>query len=300
MVLDTPAEAPPFTPWRSLGKKSCFTERSLAETLDGGQSFRWRRNENGSWRGAWNSCLAELRLRGDLLQWRSPRQFPVSREEVVRYLALDSSYEDIIDTLPWRSDAVLSKAIQCFRGLRILRQPLGETLFTFLLSSVKSIPQIKELCFLTGRQYGEEIIPGVHTLPTWDKLAEVSEMDLRKLKFGYRAKYVSSTAKHLVKEPNFLSTVEAASYEEARSLLMELPGVGGKVADCALLFGAGKLEAFPVDTWIAKALAARYGLDGWKLDQLATFGRVHFGKYAGLAQQFLFSAERSKVQSTTD
>ena len=77
---------------------------------------------------------------------------------------------------------------------------------------------------------------------------------------------------------------------------MELPGVGGKVADCALLFGAGKLEAFPVDTWIAKALAARYGLNDLKLDQLAAFGRAHFGRYAGLAQQFLFSAEREKAR----
>lgn len=218
------------------------------------------------------------------------------RAEVLRYLTLDTSYEDIITELPWRSDLVLEEAIQCFRGLRILKQPLGETLFCFLLSSVKSIPQIKELCLLTARKYGEEIIPGAHALPTWARLAEVKEVDLRKLKFGYRAKYVTATAHRLAKEPDFLSIVEAVPYEEARALLMELPGVGGKVADCALLFGAGKLEAFPVDTWIAKALAARYGLVDWKLDQLAAFGRAHFGKFAGLAQQFLFSAERRNLQ----
>ena len=217
-------------------------------------------------------------------------------KEVRKYLVLDSSYEDMIDALPWRSDAVLGEAIQCFRGLRILRQPLGEALFSFLLSSVKSIPQIKELCEQTAQEYGEEIILGAYALPTWEKLAEVSEIDLRKLKFGYRAKYVSATAKRLVREPEFLSAVEAAPYEAARALLMELPGVGGKVADCALLFGAGKLEAFPVDTWIAKALAARYGLNDLKLDQLAAFGRAHFGRYAGLAQQFLFSAEREKAR----
>ena len=296
MVLDTPPSSTSFTPWHSLGKGSCFTETSLAETLDGGQSFRWRKTKNGSWQGSWDSHLVELRLNGELLQWRAPRELSVPPEEVLRYLTLDTSYEDIITELPWRSDPVLGEAIQCFRGLRILKQPLGETLFSFLLSSVKSIPQIKELCLLTARKYGEEIIPGVYSLPTWNQLAEVPETDLRKLKFGYRAKYVSDTAKRLARESDFLSTVEAAPYEEARALLMELPGVGGKVADCALLFGAGKLEAFPVDTWIAKALAARYGLDGWKLDQLATFGRAHFGRYAGLAQQFLFSAEREKAR----
>jgi N-glycosylase/DNA lyase len=296
LVSDTQAEATIYAPWRSLGEKSCYSEDSLAETLDGGQSFRWQITDSGFWQGAWNSFVIQLRLKGDCLQWRAPRESAVPREEVLRYLAIDTSYEDIISELPWRSDPVLEEAMQSFHGLRILKQPLGETLFSFLLSSVKSIPQIKELCLLAAQQYGEEIIPGVHTFPTWARLAEVEEVDLRKLKFGYRAKYVSSTAKRLIKEPEFLSIVEAAPYEEGRSLLMELPGVGGKVADCALLFGAGKLEAFPVDTWIAKALSAGYNLNDWSLDQLATFGRIHFGRYAGLAQQFLFSFERKKAR----
>lgn len=296
MVLDTLCGNLSFTPWRSLGSNNSFTELSLAETLDGGQSFRWETNESGLWQGAWNSRLIQLRLKGDLLQWRSPRDLSVPREEVVRYLAVDTTYQSVIDALPWRSDPVLEDAIQCFRGLRILKQPLGETLFAFLLSSVKSIPQIKELCRNTARKYGDEIVPGVHALPTWSQLAKVPEADLRKLKFGYRAKYVSETANRLAKEPDFLSIAEEAPYVNARALLMELPGVGGKVADCALLFGAGKLEAFPVDTWIAKALSARYGLKDWNLDQLATFGRIHFGRYAGLAQQFLFSSERKKAR----
>ncbi len=296
MPLHSPCEALAFTPWSRLRGKSCFTDRSLAETLEGGQAFRWRRNKSGLWTGIWNRNFVEIRLEGEKLLWRCPQTLSVDSKEVRKYLVLDSSYEDMIDALPWRSDAVLGEAIQCFRGLRILRQPLGEALFSFLLSSVKSIPQIKELCEQTAQEYGEEIILGAYALPTWEKLAEVSEIDLRKLKFGYRAKYVSATAKRLVREPEFLSAVEAAPYEEARALLMELPGVGGKVADCALLFGAGKLEAFPVDTWIAKALAARYGLNDLKLDQLAAFGRAHFGRYAGLAQQFLFSAEREKAR----
>ena len=75
-------------------------------------------------------------------------------------------------------------------------------------------------------------------------------------------------------------------------MLMQLPGVGGKVADCSLLFGAGKWEAFPVDTWIAKVMTERYGLAGMSPEQVALFGRAHFGANAGLAQQFLFSLVR--------
>ena len=80
--------------------------------------------------------------------------------------------------------------------------------------------------------------------------------------------------------------------DSAKARLMELPGVGEKVADCVLLFGAGRLEAFPVDTWILKSLARRYHLTGWKPAQVAHFGRTHFGPLAGLAQQYLFAWER--------
>ena len=283
-----------FTPWRSLGAGSGLTPATLAETLDGGQAFRWNQTETGAWRGLWLSRCVELRLRGPKLQGRSPVAAPVPSEEVKRYLGLDGDHERACDTLPWRGDSVLAAAMQSFPGLRLLRQPLSETLFGFLLSSAKSIPQIKDACERAASAFGEEIAPraGLRALPTWERLAEIPEADLRACKFGYRAKYVSGTARFLAEKPDYLAQAEAAPYEEARTMLMKLPGVGGKVADCALLFGAAKGEAFPVDTWIAKVMSERYGLNGWNLEQIATFGRAHFGPHAGLAQQFLFSAAR--------
>jgi len=59
-----------------------------------------------------------------------------------------------------------------------------------------------------------------------------------------------------------------------------------------LLFGVGKLEAFPVDVWILKTMARRYALDDWRPAQVAQFGRAHFGPLAGFAQQYLFAWER--------
>ena len=282
-----------FTPWRSLGKKTGFTESSLAETLEGGQSFLWAKTASGSWLGTWGDNITELRIVSGSLEWRTPKQRTLERKEILRYLAIDSEYDAICNSLPWRSDPVLADAMKRFRGLRILRQPLSETLFCFLLSSVKSIPQIKDLCLNTAREFGEELVPGIYAIPTWKRLSEVAEQDLRALKYGYRAKYVAATAERLAGEPDFLGNCETMPYVEARSKLIELPGVGSKVADCALLFGGAKLEAFPVDTWIAKVVSDRYGMVGWSLDQIASFGRIHFGPYAGLAQQFLFSAVRA-------
>jgi N-glycosylase/DNA lyase len=79
---------------------------------------------------------------------------------------------------------------------------------------------------------------------------------------------------------------------------MTLPGVGEKIADCVALFGLGHLEAFPVDTWMLKAMARRYGLDNWNPAQVAHFGRTHYGPAAGLAQQYLFAWERAHGRGT--
>ena len=84
------------------------------------------------------------------------------------------------------------------------------------------------------------------------------------------------------------------NYENAKKELL-LPGVGEKVADCALLFGGNFLEAFPIDTWIEKSMEKRYLLYGWNTKQKLHFAKIHFGRFAGLAQQFLFSAERLKI-----
>ena len=60
-----------------------------------------------------------------------------------------------------------------------------------------------------------------------------------------------------------------------------------------LLFGAGRLEAFPIDTWVEKILTRAYQLEGLKQPQLQDFARVHFGAAAGYAQQYLFAAARA-------
>jgi N-glycosylase/DNA lyase len=124
------------------------------------------------------------------------------------------------------------------------------------------------------------------------ELASISEVDLRACRLGFRARFIHQTAQFLAKRPGWLAETELMPYAAAKDRLLELPGVGEKVADCILLFGAGRLEAFPVDTWILKSLERRYHLAGWKPGPLAQFGRAHFGPLAGFAQQYLFAWER--------
>ncbi len=272
----------------------------LAETLDGGQSFRWRQTDD-IWTGQWLDHVVQIRTGNDSLQWRGSDEAAVQR-----YLGLDTDWAALTDSLPWRSDAHLAQCIAAFPSLRILRQPFGETLLGFLCSATKQIVQIKQMVALLAERHGAIICragspnpasaafgdAALHQLPTWEQLAKIPEKDLRACLLGFRARYIHATAKFIAARPGWLDETERLPYAEAKARLLELPGVGEKVADCVLLFGAGQLKAFPVDTWVLKSLARRYGLDGWKPAQVAHFGRTHFGPLAGLAQQYLFSWER--------
>jgi N-glycosylase/DNA lyase len=287
----------------------------LAETLDGGQSFRWSQDADGTWTGLWSDHVAQLRRQPDgTLQWRAPAtKASVTGPELARYLGADRDWDALADALPWRSDPHLAACRREFGGLRLLRQPFGETLLGFLCSATKQIVQIKQMLALLAERHGTPLLPNggartplraasppdtqgaagfPHRLPTWPELAAILELELRACLLGFRARHIAETARFLAAQPGWLEATEAAPYPEAKARLLELPGVGEKVADCVLLFGAGRLEAFPVDTWILKALARRYGLDGWKPAQLAQFGRAHYGPLAGLAQQYLFAWER--------
>jgi N-glycosylase/DNA lyase len=281
--------------WHRLHDDYGFTHRTLRETLDGGQAFRWFYDETRGWCGVFSKTYVELRLSGSgEILFRSPD--PDADLHLKRYLGRPDLAVVARDLLPWRSDPVLGEAMSLFPGLTILRQPFGEVLLGFLCSATKQIVQIKQCVNELAMRFGDEIAPGgPRALPTWEKLACVPEAEIRATGVGFRGRYIAAVARELASEPGLLDRIEKAPYEEARELLMELPGVGGKVADCVLLFGAGRLEAFPVDVWILRAMARRYGLDGWKPEQVAHFGRIHFGAAAGLAQQYLFALERAGV-----
>jgi len=281
------------SPWRPIGQKHLLSLAGLDETLVGGQSFAWTSLPDNIWTGVIDRSVVDLKWTEGQLSWRQAGGAAITKESILDYLWLDDSYKTAVDNLPWRTDEVLKKAIEGFPGLRILRQPLDEVLLVFLLSSAKSIPQIRQLCRKIHRLFGEDLGGESYAFPGWQSLSALSESDARELGMGYRAKYLVGTAEFLQERHGFLETVREKPYEEAHRLLMQLPGVGPKVADCVLLFGGKKTEAFPIDTWILQSLQKQYGMRSWTAGQMREFARIHFGPHAGLAQQFLFSQQRN-------
>src|SRR6478609_11121868 len=255
-----------WTEWRPLAGWNPSAE-VLVETLDGGQSFGWYADPAGEiCTGRWLSHVAQVRRPTGSLEWRALRG--TTEAHLLAYLGAATDWAALTDSLPWRSDAHLATSLAAYPGLRILRQPFGETLLGFLCSATKQIVQIKQMTALLAERHGALITGGFRRLPTWPELAAVPEAELRQCLLGFRARYIAETAKFIARRPGWLEETEHLPYAAAKERLLELPGVGAKVADCVLLFGAGRLEAFPVDTWVLKSLARRYDLVGWKPAQV--------------------------------
>jgi N-glycosylase/DNA lyase len=317
-----------WSEWQPLKGVPALSPDVLAEIVDGGQSFRWHRIEVGGqiplarcprdkpaaqavWQGTWADNIVRLRLNpSECVEWCAPigLQSQVGAG-LADYFATGRDFATLSDALPWRSDPHLARCLIAFSGLRILRQPFGETLLGFLCSATKQIVQIKQMVALLAQRHGTPVPAGsvalpvatmpatppmvdFRRLPRWDELASIPEAELRGCLLGFRARYIARTARFLAAHPGWLDETEALPYPAAKARLCLLPGVGEKIADCVLLFGAGRLEAFPVDVWILKTMARRYALQGWNPAQLIQFGRAHFGPLAGLAQQYLFAWER--------
>ncbi|MEC7274323.1 MAG: DNA glycosylase [Verrucomicrobiota bacterium] len=283
-----------FGSWKPWEEAPEFTQESFVETINGGQAFRWKQVAE-FYEGRWSSNVVRLRYNDGVIEYSLPIgcELVNTLKGLRNYFACDTDFSYLAGSLPWRSDPILATAIKNFTGLRILRQPLAETLLCFLCSSTKQIPQIKAICEALAHDLGNRLEDGSYALPDWDSIASAGEQRLRSAKLGYRARYIYKTALFLAERPDWLEETEAAPTQEARARLMELPGVGRKIADCTLLFGAGRLEAFPIDTWVEKILTRAYQLKGLKQNQLQDFASIHFGAAAGYAQQYLFAAARA-------
>lgn len=291
-------EPAPWGEWRALRLAEPVSPEALGEILDGGQSFRWRRSADG-WVGVLGSHVAELAPDPRGVRWRQPSGAADIAAVLARYLDAEGAQARAADALPWRSDTFLAAAMRACPGLRILRQEPDEALLAFLCSSNKQVAQIRVMVAELASRLGEPLAAGQRALPTWSRLARASDAELRACRLGYRAGFIRDTARLLESRPSWASELGALPTVDLEARLAEFPGVGPKVAACVALFGFGRLDAFPVDTWIERALTEGYGLDGWNRRQLARFGAVHFGPGAGLAQQHLFAAARQAGRATS-
>lgn len=244
--------------------------------LECGQIFSFKKNgENYQVFSADKKAEIFETENGYIIKTKNPDYFE-------KFFDLKTDYGEIKKKL--KKYDILTKPIEYGHGIRIVKQDLFETVISFIVSANNNIKRIQMILDRMRQKLGQNM-GDYYAFPTREALLSVNEEFFTNIGAGYRAKYLYETVRLIdektLKEWDLLST------PDLRKKLIGLSGVGPKVADCILLFGYGRGDVFPVDTWMAQMYnkfyehqenreAIRYNLT------------KQFGQLSGFAQQYLF------------
>jgi len=281
----------------------------MQATVESGQTYLWSRADDGmftddvphggdAWyhtvlpathTGTGEPEVLRARWTGSALEWQAST--PEAPEHLTRLLRLDDDLDAIVDSSP--DLALLDRAYDRYRGMRLVRDPPFGSLVSFICSAQMRVERIHGMVQRLARAYGDpvEFDGGTyHAFPTPAQLAAATEADLRELSLGYRAPYVQRTAEMVADGEGDPAEAANMAYEDAREYLTRFVGVGEKVADCVLLFSLDFLEAVPLDTWIRTAIAEYYpDCERGTYRETSRAIRERFGgEYAGYAQTYVF------------
>ncbi len=271
-------------------------ELDLATTMEVGQTFTWHKlsgenlytGDGDRYYTTQDGDVLILWQDGNTLHYRATGGM---EQQIDDRLRLHESLNEFKQAIRGRDDH-LDEALDRFSGLRILNDDFFPCLISYLCSVQMRIPQIKQMFDTLAREYGTTVEAGGREFlqfPKPQQLAEATEQDLRDLGVGYRARYIVETTGKLVQGEVSPEELRNMEYKDAHDEIQKLYGVGDKVADCVLLFSLGHLEAFPIDTWIRKAVKKHY--PDFHADDYHAIGdnfRDYFGEHVGYAQEYLF------------
>ena len=274
----------------------------LAGSLESGQAHRWKKLGDGWYSGVLGSHLVHIRQQDGGVEYAVANASGGSDDAdlstaLCSYFRLDDPIDAIYADIC--TDRRVASMVERYPGLRILRQEPWECTVAFICSATSNIPRIHQNMEAMADSLGAPVkLRGEvrHTFPSSDELAQAGEGFLRELGLGFRAPYVIAAANMVRAGALDLDKLTRLPYGEAKGRLMECHGIGAKIADCIAVFSLEKLEAFPVDVWVRRALAEWYFPMQKKPPDKAMveWAQGYFGKYAGYSQQYLFHGRRQE------
>lgn len=256
-----------------------------------GQAFRWYREDDGSY-----TTIAYKKILNVLLEDENTVILNNTNEEDFKniwidYFDLNRDYSIIKNKL--KGYTTMEKAIDYGYGIRILNQEPFETMISFIISANNQIPRIRKSIEKISENYGEYLGEykgkNHYSFPNPSELAKIKPEELREIaRVGFRDKRIYDTANIINNREFNIEEAKNMDSIELRKALMELPGIGPKVADCIMLFSFKRSETFPVDVWIKRVMEELYLHEETKQKEIGIKAREIFGEYAGFAQQYLF------------
>lgn len=283
----------------------------LALSLTMGQAFRWYElppdfyGDGHRWfSGVIGENLVHIRQTENGVEYRvgepdGERPADHRDDELLRrYFRLDDDIEAIYASIA--RDPKMDTIMQEFPGLRLLRQDPWECMVSYICTANTGVTGTAKKVEAICKSLGRDLALSKETrraFPPPDEIATAGEGHLRELGVGKPALYLVKAAVAILDSGLSANSLATGSYAEAKRTLMDYSGVGNKIADCICLFSLDRVEAFPMDRWVWRAVTEAYPEWGFpeKADptdrerrEVADRARQEFGKYAGYANQYLF------------
>ena len=190
------------------------------------------------------------------------------------FFDFETNYENIKSTM---TISKMKKALSFGHGIRILRGDFFEIVLSFIISANNNIKRFTKTINAFCEKYGTMLACGYYSFPSLEQCINVTVNEFNQLGCGYRSQYLREAIQQL-KNLDF-NVLKTLSNEELYRKLLQIKGVGPKVASCIMLFSFHRLDVAPVDTWIKKAIAQ---LTNKEQEAILR------GKYSGVAQQYIF------------
>jgi len=244
--------------------------------MESGQYFAYSLTE-GWYTILHRNITFRVRQEGDWLRYEG-----IGRDALVDFFRLDEDHNTVLEALG--KDVKLREALSYCRGLRLLRQDPWQCTVGFVCSQNSNIPRIKQNITSLTQNFGDGMFPMPGSI--------VDKAKLQEARLGYREKYL--LALNTLVDDDYFKHLKTLNYEEAKSALMKLPGIGSKVADCILLFSLDKLSTFPVDVWIKRVVEELYFNEEKTMNEIIAFASSKWGEHAGYAQQYLYHWRRQQ------
>jgi N-glycosylase/DNA lyase len=264
-------------------------------SINSGQVFLWEKRGD-SWYGIYGDHIVKLAQVNGQPEFSS---FPELKSCEQKMFRLGDDFGKIRAEVS--HDPFVRKLVKVYPGLRLMRQDPHQCMFSFVCASNTNIPMIRRMLYSLTRKFGTSVqVDGKEffTFPSATCINMATVDELRACGLGYRAKAVKAVAESITSGKLNFDALKNMSYTEAKQELLQVYGIGNKIADCILLFSLEKLDAFPIDVWIARALANQYRwlhkkqfgdkITAHQYELLSCSIREYFGRYAGYAQQYIY------------
>ena len=265
----------------------------LNETVTCGQIFRFFPLDDGSFDIIIKDRVINVYMEDNYLCVSSNNEDNLE-EVVINYFDLDNDY-DVMNEFLIKNDEKIKPAVEFSSGLMMIKQDPFETVMSYIISANNGVPQIASALNNIAKNYGEKIIfneKEYYLFPRYKDLKDLSVEAFRNCKVGFRDKYLKSMVDKLNNNEINLDEFYSVDTKEALDKFMENVGIGPKVASCILLFAYQKYDVFPIDTWVKKVMKNDYEIEGEK--NIRDFATKTYGKYSGIAIQYLFNYGRNK------